>query len=138
MSLIPQFGFFELLVVGALALIVVGPKDLPRLMRAAGRGFAEARRLAGEFTAAFDQMAREAEMEEMRKEIDALRKNNAFSEAKRDVEDAVRPVGEALRDSGAEIRDAAESVARAGDGDAPAPRRGESDGDAADDPDRTP
>ena len=115
MSLIPQFGFFELLIVGALALIVVGPKDLPRLMRAAGRGLAEARRLAGEFTAAFDQMAREAEMEEMRKEIETLRKDNAFTEVKREVEEAVRPVSEAVRAETAEINAAVSSPAKADD-----------------------
>ncbi|MEX0645393.1 MAG: Sec-independent protein translocase protein TatB, partial [Parvularculaceae bacterium] len=66
MNLVPQFGFFELVVVAVIALVVIGPRDLPKMMRIAGKAFAQARRMAGEFTAAFHQMAREAEMEEMR------------------------------------------------------------------------
>ena len=58
MSLLPQFGFFELVVVAIIALVVVGPRDLPKLMRMAGRMAGQARKMAGEFRAAFDQMAR--------------------------------------------------------------------------------
>ncbi|MBB5519483.1 Sec-independent protein translocase protein TatB [Amphiplicatus metriothermophilus] len=106
MNLLPQFGFFELIMVAVIALVVVGPKDLPRLMRAAGRMAAQARRMAGEFAAAFDQMAREAEMEEMRKEIESLKRDNVFAEAKRAVDEAARPVEEAVREEAGELRDA--------------------------------
>jgi sec-independent protein translocase protein TatB len=92
MNLLPGIGFFEIVVVAIVALVVVGPKDLPHLMRAAGRIVAQAKRMASEFSAAFNQMARESEMEEMRKEIDALKRNNVFTETKRSIEDAVRPV----------------------------------------------
>lgn len=103
MNLLPQFGFFELMLVAVVALIVVGPKDLPKLMRSAGRLVAKARSLAGEFTAAFDQMAREAEMEELRKEIDELKKNNPVADAKRAVDEAVAPVEKEFRDEAREI-----------------------------------
>ena len=103
MNLLPQFGFFELMLVAVVALIVVGPKDLPKLMRSAGRMVAKARSLAGEFTAAFDQMAREAEMEELRKEIDELKKNNPVADAKRAVDEAVAPVEKEFRDEAREI-----------------------------------
>lgn len=106
MSLLPQFGFFELMVVAIIALVVVGPRDLPKLMRMAGRFAAQARRMAGEFRAAFDQMARESEMEEMRKEIESLKRNNVVAEAKRAVEDAVKPVEETMREEAGEMRDA--------------------------------
>jgi len=106
MNLVPQFGFFELVVVAIIALVVVGPKDLPKLMRMAGKGFAQARRMAGEFTAAFNQMAREAEMEEMRKEIEALKRENPVADAKRAFDDAVAPVDDIVREEAAEIRDA--------------------------------
>jgi sec-independent protein translocase protein TatB len=96
MNLLPQFGFFELIVVAIIALVVVGPQELPRLMRMAGKFAAQARRMASEFTAAFDQMARESEMEEMRKEIEALKKNNPVADAKREFDDAVKPAREAL------------------------------------------
>jgi sec-independent protein translocase protein TatB len=111
MNLMPQIGFFEIVLVAVIALIVVGPKDLPHLMRLAGRMVAQAKRMAGEFTAAFNQMARETEMEEMRKEIEALKRNNVVSETRRAVEDAVRPVENLMADEAAGIRAAANSVA---------------------------
>ena len=107
MNLLPGIGFLEIVVVAVVALIVVGPKDLPRLMRLAGRTVSQARRMAGEFTAAFNQMARESEMEEMRKEIEALKHNNVFADTKRTIDDAVRPVESAVRDETAAISDAA-------------------------------
>ncbi|MEM6415182.1 MAG: Sec-independent protein translocase protein TatB [Pseudomonadota bacterium] len=108
MSLLPQFGFLELLLVGALALIVVGPKDLPRLMRSAGQAVAQARRMASEFTAAFDQMARETEMEEMRKEIDALKNDNVFVEAKETFKEATKPLKEAVDAEASAVKRAVE------------------------------
>lgn len=107
MNLMPGVGFFEIVVVAVIALVVVGPKDLPRLMRTAGRVVAQARRMAGEFSAAFNQMARESEMEEMRREIDALKRTNVFAETKRSIDDAMRPVATAVEEEAAEIRDAA-------------------------------
>ena len=108
MNLMPQIGFFEIVMVAVIALIVVGPEDLPRLMRMAGRIVSQARKMAGEFTAAFNQMARETEMEEMRREIDALKRDNVFADAKRSIEEAARPVEDAVRDEAAEIRDASQ------------------------------
>jgi len=110
MNLLPGVGFFELVLVGVIALVVVGPKDLPRLMRLAGRLVGQARRMASEFTAAFNQMARETEMEEMRREIDALKKDNVFTETKRSIDDAMRPAETALREEAAEIREAARNT----------------------------
>jgi len=92
MNLTPQVSFFELVVVAVIALVVVGPKELPRLMRMAGQAAAQARRMAGEFTAAFNQMARESEMEEMRREIDALKKSAGVAEARRELDAAMRPL----------------------------------------------
>ena len=112
MNLLPQFGLFELVLVAVVALIVVGPKDLPKLMRSAGRLVAKARSLAGEFTAAFDQMAREAEMEELRKEIDELKKNNPVADVKRAVDEAVAPVEKEIRE---EMRDIEKATSDAPD-----------------------
>jgi sec-independent protein translocase protein TatB len=106
MSLVPQFGFFELMLIAVVALIVVGPKDLPKLMRSAGRMVAKARQMAGEFTAAFDQMAREAEMEELRKEIDDLKKNNPVADAKRAFDETTAPIDQELRKEARELNDA--------------------------------
>jgi sec-independent protein translocase protein TatB len=93
LSLVPQIGFAELILLGVLALVVVGPKDLPKLMFGLGKAVGQLRRLADEFRASFDQMAREAEMEELRAEIDRLKSANPVAE----VRDAVREAGEDAR-----------------------------------------
>ncbi len=66
-------GTGELIVIAAVALIVVGPKDLPMLMRKVGAFTNKLRGLAAEFRASFDEMARQAELDELRKEVEALR-----------------------------------------------------------------
>lgn len=92
MSLVPQIGMAELLMLAILALVVVGPNDLPKLMRSVGQAMAKVRRLADEFRSSFDQMAREAEIDEMRKEIEELKKANPATEvqsALSEAEDAI-------------------------------------------------
>lgn len=59
--------------IGALALIVIGPKDLPIAMRRVGQFIGKMRGMAAEFRASFDELARQSELEELRKEVDALR-----------------------------------------------------------------
>jgi sec-independent protein translocase protein TatB len=66
-------GAFEMVVIGALALIIVGPKDLPVLMRKVGQFTAKMRGMAAEFRASFDELARQSELDELRKEVEALR-----------------------------------------------------------------
>ena len=90
MSLLPQLGFGEIVLLAVLALVVVGPKDLPKLMRGLGRAVAQLRKLGDEFRGAFDQMAREAEIEELRREIDALKSQDPVKE----VSDAFKAAGE--------------------------------------------
>ena len=69
----PGIGATELLLIGIIALIVVGPKDLPLLMRRVGQFMGKARRMAADFRASFDEMARQSELDELRKEVEALR-----------------------------------------------------------------
>lgn len=74
----PGIGGLEILVIGLLALIVVGPKDLPVLMRNVGRFLGKARAMANDFRSSFDEMARQSELDELRKEVDALRKGQGI------------------------------------------------------------
>ncbi len=113
MNLVPQFGFLELILIGVIALIVVGPKDLPRLMRSAGRMVGKAKAMAAEFTAAFDQMARETEMEELRQELDALKRDNVVAQAKRDLDESLKPLEQDMRSEDAALRQAAATSAPA-------------------------
>ncbi len=114
MPLLPQFGFFELMLVAAIALVVVGPNDLPKLLRSVGQLGAQARRMANEFRAAFDEMAHETELKEMREELETLRTQNAFSQARKDIEDAVKPVSDALSEETKNINAAVAKGAGAG------------------------
>ena len=67
-----DIGWSELLVIAVVAIIVVGPKDLPRLMRAFGHYASKLRRMAGEFQHQFENAMREAELEEARKAIESV------------------------------------------------------------------
>jgi sec-independent protein translocase protein TatB len=75
--MLPENRLLEILIIGALALIVVGPKDLPILMRKVGQFVGKMRSMAAEFRASFDELARQSELEELRKEVDALRATHA-------------------------------------------------------------
>jgi sec-independent protein translocase protein TatB len=74
------FSWSHILIMLVVALVVVGPKDLPRLMNMAGKWAGKARAMASEFRRSFDEMARESELSELRKEIDNLKKNNPISD----------------------------------------------------------
>ena len=64
----------EFLIAAVVALVVVGPKDLPILLRKFGQFMARVRSMAAEFRASFDEMARQSELDELRKEVEAMRK----------------------------------------------------------------
>jgi len=68
--------FLEILMIGAAALIIIGPKDLPMVMRRVGRFVGKMRGMAAEFRASFDELARQSELEELRKEVEALRSSH--------------------------------------------------------------
>ena len=76
----PENRFMELLIIGALALIVIGPKDLPLLMRRLGQFMGRMRAMANEFRASFDELARQSELDELRREVDALRHSATLSD----------------------------------------------------------
>ena len=62
-----DIGYSELLLIAVVALIVIGPKDLPRVMRTVGQWVGRARGMARHFRSGIDTMMREAELEEMEK-----------------------------------------------------------------------
>jgi len=74
------FSWQHILILLVVMLVVVGPKDLPRLMHMAGKWVAKARNMANEFRRSFDEMARQAELDELRKEIEDLKKNNPITD----------------------------------------------------------
>lgn len=74
-----DIGWSELLVMAVAAVIVVGPKDLPRLMRTVGRYTGKARALAREFRASFDELGRETELQELNQEMEKIRREDPLT-----------------------------------------------------------
>jgi sec-independent protein translocase protein TatB len=64
-----DLGWSEILLIGVVALVFIGPKDLPKAMRVAGYWVRKARNLSREFQSSIDQMIREAELDEMRQDL---------------------------------------------------------------------
>ncbi|TDR93571.1 Sec-independent protein translocase protein TatB [Enterovirga rhinocerotis] len=65
----------EIMVIGGVALIVIGPKDLPKALRTVGQMTAKVRRMAGEFQSQFSEAMREAELEDVKKEMEGLNRD---------------------------------------------------------------
>ncbi|MBW8318475.1 MAG: Sec-independent protein translocase protein TatB [Rhizobium sp.] len=91
-----DIGWTELLVIAVILIVVVGPKDLPPMIRAFGKMTSRLRRTAGEFRAQFDEALREAELDDLRKSVDEVRSLNP----KNALRDAINP----LRQMGDEIK----------------------------------
>jgi sec-independent protein translocase protein TatB len=60
-------GFDEMLLIAIVAIVVIGPKDLPNALRTVGRWMAKVRRVSGHFRSGIETMIREAELEDMEK-----------------------------------------------------------------------
>ena len=71
--MIPQLGFGEMLVIAVIALVVVGPKDLPVLMRKVGGFVNQLKGMGREFREAFDEMGAEEEIKALQRELADLR-----------------------------------------------------------------
>jgi len=71
--MLPSIGFPEMLVIVLLAIIFVGPKDLPQLMRTIGQWMARIRAMGNEFKSAFDDMDMDNEVAEIRREIQQMK-----------------------------------------------------------------
>jgi sec-independent protein translocase protein TatB len=69
-----DIGWSELLVIAVVALIVIGPKELPAVLRTVGQWTTKIRRMAGEFQSQFQEALREAEMADLKKHADDLNK----------------------------------------------------------------
>ncbi len=87
-----------MIILAFLAIIVVGPKDLPKLMKRVGRFMAQIRAMSQEFKSAFDEMGEAAEMSELKREIEELKKmgklsnlsDEAFEEDMRRLDEEIR------------------------------------------------
>jgi sec-independent protein translocase protein TatB len=71
--MLPDLSPVHILIVVIVALIVVGPSELPTLLRKIGKFMGKMRGMANEFRASFDEMARQSELDDLRKEVEAMR-----------------------------------------------------------------
>lgn len=91
-----EIGWSEILVIAVVAIVVVGPKDLPRLLRTVGQMVGKARRMAGDFQSQFNAALREAEREvdlmDAKKEVESLKSLNPITSVKEAI-DPIRSIG---------------------------------------------
>lgn len=85
-----DIGWSEMAVIALVALVVIGPKDLPKAMKTVAFWVRKARKLASEFHSGIDQLVREAELEEAREAIRSASQMNLD----RAVESTIDPTGE--------------------------------------------
>jgi len=90
-----DIAWSELALIGAVALVVIGPKDLPKVMRTMGQWTRKARLLAGEFQHNIDDMVRQAELDEVRRQVQAVNPT-AFAQKVEEMVDS-KGIHEAMR-----------------------------------------
>jgi sec-independent protein translocase protein TatB len=95
-----DIGWSELVVIAVVALIAIGPKELPGVLRMVGQWMGKARRMAAEFQGQFQEAMREAEMADLKKSFDEVREaatgitsGNVITSLQKDVSDALQ-IGE--------------------------------------------
>src|ERR1700760_2603709 len=91
-----DIGWSEIVVIAVVALIAIGPKELPGVLRMVGQWMGKARKMAAEFQGQFQEALREAEMADLKKSFDEVREaasgfstSNLASSLQRDVEKAM-------------------------------------------------
>lgn len=80
-----EIGWSEMLVIAIVLIVVVGPKDLPAMLRTFGRTVAKLRGMAGDFQKQFNDALKEAELDDVKKSVDALRGLNPVSEIRKQL-----------------------------------------------------
>ena len=114
-----DIGWQELFIVAILAIIVIGPKDLPRAVRTVMRAIRKLRSMAGEFQSGLDEVAREAELDDIRREANKI----AHYDVTKEIKDNLDPDGEiekaadldgAVRETMTEAKTTSAEAARSG------------------------
>jgi sec-independent protein translocase protein TatB len=92
-----DIGWSELVVIAVVALIAIGPKELPGVLRMVGQWMGKARKMAAEFQGQFQEAMREAEMADLKKTFDEVKEaatgftdGNVMTSLQKDVGDALR------------------------------------------------
>lgn len=97
-----DIGWQELFIVGLVAIVVVGPKELPRVLRTVTLGIRKIRGMARDFQDSIDELAREADLADMRKEIedaataDFKDELNTIADPAREIEESAREISSSI------------------------------------------
>ena len=91
-----EVGWSEILVIAIILIVVVGPKDLPAMMRTFGKMMSRVRTMANEFRGQFDEAMREAELDDVRKGLSEVNKYNPASSL-RDAMNPLRQLGNDIK-----------------------------------------
>lgn len=113
-----DFGWQEFLLIAIVTVVIVGPKELPRVFRTITGFMRKARSLAGEFHSAMDEMAREADLEDLKKEASKIK--DGSSDWVKDI-DPTGEVGKSVKDFKTEVDGARNAVNKEARDTAPSP-----------------
>jgi sec-independent protein translocase protein TatB len=98
-----DFGWSEMLVIAIVMIVVVGPKDLPKMLRTVGRMTTKMRGMANDFQKQFNEALKEAELDDVKKSVDSLRSLNPAAEIRKQLnpfEKAAADVRSSIDDAG--------------------------------------
>ena len=104
--MLPDFGWSELLVIAIVLIVIVGPKDLPAMLRTFGKTTAGLRKMAGDFRKQFDEALKEAELDDVRQlanDVRGLDPRNQFK-------GALNPLGKLGEDLNSDLKKAAKEI----------------------------
>ena len=89
-----DIGWSEILVIAVVAIVVVGPKELPRMLRTFGKTMGQVRRTANDFKRQFDEALREAErevdLEDTKKQLQSIGQHGPARDVKKDLDETMR------------------------------------------------
>jgi len=112
-----DIGWSELVVIAVVALIAIGPKELPGVLRMVGQWMGKARKMAAEFQSQFQEAMREAEMADLKKSFDEVREaasgftsNNIMTSLQKDVSSALN-IADIDKPAEAKVAEATEAIA---------------------------
>jgi sec-independent protein translocase protein TatB len=97
-----DIGWPELFVIALVALVVIGPKELPRVMRQVGRWFGKAKRMTWEFRRHWDDIMRESELDDVKREIEEVTRSDPAAYIEQSV-DPNQQIREAMEFRGEEL-----------------------------------
>ncbi len=115
-----DIGATELLVVAVVMILVVGPKELPGMLRNIGRMVKKVRSMAGDFQSQFDDALKEAELDGVKDTLQDVKSMNPMSSLKNEL----NPINKLMEETKADLNDEASKVTKAIEGEG----EGESEG----------